>query len=467
MAKKNLISELSEQQLDELLAYTPTFSDKNHANIKARFMEEASRKVEKTKRPFRKAFLPYAAAILILMTSTAVFAAVTYLDLGHIFNSFFNNANVTNRFDVGKTVVREGIEITVISVYTDGLQAYAMLEIADLQENRLSNNLGLVFENRYYHAYIVTPIIYSEATRTALVSIRIDYQIPLDTNMAFTINDLLLGARNVIFEPIAFPLSLHARQRDMIVRAEWEEAASKGLIVDGGTTARIGLEEEPQLFLHINEIEETLPNADWAVITNIGLNNEFLHIQIRRTETWNLDSNFGHLNLLDENDEPIWSIFSIRRGDYTEYVFDIGSADRLDEITLAFAGMVVDAVVPGPWEFDISIAAQAEKVSAMLEIQNSQYFNQADITISPMTTSIRFFATNEMDSLEFVRRMRGYVMDFGDPFITLKDGTTVELFPDSVMFGSDGGISNFNSFYFDISQIFSITILDDEHLIER
>jgi len=467
MAKKILTSELSEQQLDELLAYTPAFSDKNHANIKARFIEETSRKDEKKKMSFRKALLSTAAAVMILITSTVVFASVADFDFGRIFNSFFSNTNVTDRFDVDKTVVQEGFEITVISAYTDGLQAYAMLEIADLQENRLSNNLRLVFENKYYHAYILTPIVYNEATRTALVGIRIDYQIPLGENMAFKIDYILLGARNVIFEPITFPLSLHAGQRDMITRTEWETVASRGLIVDGGTTSMIGLEQEPQFFLNINEIEETLPNADWAVITNIGLNNEFLHIQTRKTDAWNPNSNFGHLHLLDENHEAIRSIFSIRRGDYTEYVFDIGSADRLGEMTLAFVGMVVNAAVPGPWEFDISITAQAEKVSAILEIQNSQYFNQADVTISPMATSVRFFATNEMDSPEFVGRMRNHVMDFGNPFITLKDGSTVELFSDSDMFGSDGGISRFNSFYFDVSQIRSITILGDEYLIER
>ena len=465
MAKKDLTSELSDKQLDELLAYTPAFSDKNHANIKARFLEETNRKEEKKRVPFKKLFLSIAAAIMILVTSTMVFAAVTGFDFGRTFNSFFNNENVEDRFDVGKTIVQEGIAITVISAYTDGLQVFAMLEISDLQANRLSNNIRLVFDNRYYHAYIVTPIIYDEVTNSVLVGIKIDYQIQLVESIIFSIDYLLLGARNVLFEPISFPLSLHARQRDMITRAEWDTVASRGLIVDGGTTSMRGLEREPQFFLNLNEIEETLPNVSWAVITNIGLNDEFLHIQTRRTDAWNTNSNFGHLNLLDENNEPVQPAFSIQRGDYTENVFDIGSAGRLDEMSLAFMGMVVNEVISGSWEFNFPITAQAERLFVVAPLLNCSYFSHAYVEISPMVTSIRFFATYETDSLEFIQRMRGHSIYFGYPFITLKDGSIIELFSDSVMFGSDGGMTIFNSYYFDISQVFSITILGGEHLI--
>jgi len=465
VVKKNLTSELSDKQLDELLTYTPAFSDKNHTNIKARFLEETNRKEEKKMVSYRKLFLSAAAAIMILVTSTMVFAAVTDFDFGRIFGSFFNNENVEDRFDVGKTIVQEGIAITVISAYTDGLQVYAILEISDLQANRLSNNIRLVFDNRYNHAYIVTPIIYDEVTNSALVGIRIDYQIPLGENMIFNIDYLLSGARSVMLEPISFPLSLHARQRDMITREEWDAVTSRGLLVDGGTTSRRGLEREPQFFLNLNEIEETLPNADWAVITNIGLNDEFLHIQTRRTDAWNTNSNFGHLHLLDKYNEHVEPVFSIQRGDYTENVFDIGSAGGLDEMSLAFVGMAVNEVISGPWEFDFPIEAQAERLSVVAPLLNSSYFSHAYVEISPMATSIRFFATYETDCLEFVQRMRGHSIYFGSPFITLKDGSIVELFSDSDMFGSDGGMTTFNSYYFDVSQIFSITILGEEHLI--
>jgi len=465
VAKKDLTSELTEQQLDELLAYTPTFSDENNINIKTRFLEETSSKEETRRMTMKKFFISTAAAIMILVTSTAVFAAVTNFNLGQMFSSFFNNANVADRFDVGKTVVREDIEITVVSVYTDGTQVYAILEIRDLQGGRLSDNTALIFDNRYYHAHIVAPVDYNETTDTVLVGINIDYQLPLDSQIAFTIDYLLSGARHVMFEPIAFPIALHALERDMITRTEWDEAASQGQIADGGTNSMVGIERVPQLFLNIGEISETLPNINWAIISNIGFHDGFLHIQTRRTESWNPESNFGHLHLLDSNGEPVWSVFSLNRGEYTENVFDIGSVDSLDEMTLTFVGMTVNAVIPGPWAFDFPIATQADRITTTFELQNSQHFSHIDVNVSPMSTSIQFFAINETDSLELVGRMRGYVMDFGNPFITLKDGSIIELFSDSVMFGNDGGLAEFNSFFFDITQIYSITILGEEHLI--
>jgi len=77
MLSKNLVSKLPEEQLDELLAYTPDFSDKNLENIKRLSLEKMNTMESPTKRrrpSMRKLAAMIAAAVLILVTSTAIFA---------------------------------------------------------------------------------------------------------------------------------------------------------------------------------------------------------------------------------------------------------------------------------------------------------------------------------------------------------------------------------------------------------
>ena len=82
MPNKDLIPELSEKQIDELLAYTPKFDHKNLANIKARSLEKINHKEQPTmkKTTIRRSFGTAAAACLaILLTGITVFAAVRFL----------------------------------------------------------------------------------------------------------------------------------------------------------------------------------------------------------------------------------------------------------------------------------------------------------------------------------------------------------------------------------------------------
>jgi len=157
---ENLLSNLTEAQLDELLAYTPAFSETNLANIKARAFENIN---QDAKRKFsaKKFTLTLAAAVMLLAMSTAVLAAVTDLDFGQVFNSFFNNPAADNVMEVGKTVENNGIEITLMYAYTDGNHVYAMLEVRDLQGSRLSEHMRLMFDQNAF-AHIVTPVVYEQ-----------------------------------------------------------------------------------------------------------------------------------------------------------------------------------------------------------------------------------------------------------------------------------------------------------------
>jgi hypothetical protein len=75
MLPKNLISELSEEQLDELLAYAPSFSQKNLENIKRLSLEKLNPRENRRRTSMKKLIAIVAAAVLFLITSSALFAA--------------------------------------------------------------------------------------------------------------------------------------------------------------------------------------------------------------------------------------------------------------------------------------------------------------------------------------------------------------------------------------------------------
>ena len=176
---EKLIENLTDEQLDELLTYTPSFTKENLINIKARTFENvnnfaASRDANRRGKFITKKLVSLAAAaIVLLIMSTVVFASVAGFDLGHIFNSFFNNPAATNIIDVDKTVVDNGIEITAISAYTDGNQIYAMIAMRDLTGNRLDENMMLLSEIPYHSFAVSTPITYDPQQGRFLMGISI------------------------------------------------------------------------------------------------------------------------------------------------------------------------------------------------------------------------------------------------------------------------------------------------------
>jgi len=462
-AIEGLIADLSDEQLDELLAYVPAYSESSLDNIEARSLRMINAKNEAPKRKLstKKVTLTFLAAVLLLALSTAVLAAMTDLDLGQIFNSFFRNPAATNVIDVGKTVEANGAEITVLQAFTDGNEVHAILEIRDLYASRLREGMRLMFDmNTLAHAF--TPIVYNETNCVALVGINMNrHFMPIEVNdyLSFSIESLM-RTEFVLPSQIEFPLWLHAIERDMLSEEEWvSEAASRGS-ADGGIMGSYGR------FLKLGEIYEYLPGVDWVVLTNIGVYGNYLHVQTRRTNAW--EPNVGNIRLVDRYGTAMWAKYSAFVGDYKEEVFYIGDIENWDELSLAFGGgTVTTEVIYGPWDFYFPITARAQRISFNRQLQDSLHFSSVDVEISPMLTTIHLSPINNEDIAcyrEFFRSMIDYVNSFDVPFITLADGSRVELFMRDSMFCSEnGGSYFFASLYFDILDLHSITILDVEH----
>ena len=475
-----LVSNLTNQQLDELLAYVPAFSEENLANIKTRMFEKINSAPEehiptgKSRISIKKTFAVMAAAIMLLATSTAVFATVTDFDFGHFFNSMFNNPAAVNLMDIGQSVEVDGIKITVVSAYAVGNEVYAMLEIRDLYESRIGEDIAL-WSHRYAdaHVFVSTPVIYCEAEESALVGVFIwgFNDIEIGADISFSIENVLTGfwAGDEIID---FPLYMHALEREMVPFEQWGGMVTgTGQIntrVDGFMSCMAA--KLPEYLLIPGQMYKYLPGIDGIIITNIGFYNNMLHIQTRLTDAWNSESNTSplHFRIIDSYGNTIYPAVQLFVGDtrgYVEHLFNIGAVENLTDMHLAFWGIRYDSIISGPWQFDFPITAHASKRYITLVPLDSEYFNHIRLEIMPMATFVRLFSRIVRECDDFFEQLSGYVNSFGAPFMTLNDGRVIEMYSGDSSFFSRGGWAKYTTLYFDVSELYSITILGVEHRI--
>lgn len=471
----NLIANLTDEQLDELLAYTPAFSQANVANIKARSLEKIS---TDTKRGFsvKKLAVTLVAAVLLFAMSTAVLAYTTGFELGDIFNSFFNNPAAAHVMDVDKVVVNNGIEMTLVSAHTDGANLSAMLIVRDLEGNRFDDDFDLVINNelRLRLGYVSTPVVYDNQRGGFVMGINIA-QLPHFDNInvgdyfTFSVESVLSDMACFESMYVEFPLHEYAIERDMVTYLEWmQEVGTRGQGPRRWTDAR-----ELGTMLKPGELSIHLRGIDSIEITNIGFYNGNLHIQTRRTDYWDDNSNRVHIHI-DGINGVLIPTFQVISGQYQEDVFYVGEIDNLKEMRLGFWGIRAGTVTTGPWDFTFPVTAAAESITQAIQIQHSAYIGSVRMTISPMSTSINFrmLQHKERESNTTMPNVE-YFYSYGEPYFTLKDGTVVELFRGRFMTVSIFSICPrynevtllFNSVYFDISQIYSITIMGVVHRV--
>ena len=176
MPKQGLIPELSEEQLDELLAYTPEFSDKNLANIKAISFAKIKHKEKPVvkKSTIRRTFGVAAAACLaLLLTSITVFAAIRLLSSSEVAHQF-GDQGLTLAFEgddaihINETVYSGGYRFTLLSLvsgyaisdsalYAEGLsndRTYLVVAIEREDGSPMTDTMDEAFQPFYISPYI-------------------------------------------------------------------------------------------------------------------------------------------------------------------------------------------------------------------------------------------------------------------------------------------------------------------------
>jgi len=144
---ENLLSSLTEAQLDELLAYAPTFSEANLANIKARALEKIHHREKPImkKTTFRR-FGTVAAAIIAIMILTTSVLAVRH---------FLRPSEVAER--IGNAALSAAFEsesaININQSLASGSHTFTLLAVVsgeDISDHPIYNSTGEIHHDRTY-----------------------------------------------------------------------------------------------------------------------------------------------------------------------------------------------------------------------------------------------------------------------------------------------------------------------------
>jgi len=147
MPKKDLISELREEQLDELLTYAPTFSEKSLVNIKAHSLEKINHKEKPVmkKTTFRRFGTVVAAVLAVMVVSTTVFAAWHMMRPSEIVDRA-GNAALSAAFESESA-------ININQSITSGDHIFTLLAVVsgeNITDHPIYNSTGEILHDRTY-----------------------------------------------------------------------------------------------------------------------------------------------------------------------------------------------------------------------------------------------------------------------------------------------------------------------------
>ena len=168
----------------------------------------------------------------------------------------------------------------------------------------------------------------------------------------------------------------------------------------------------------------------------------------------------------------IHSSYDIRAGKYMEMLFDVGVNADLNDYRLSVSGVFYDHVIHGPWEFNFTVTSELPKQSTIVFPVDSPYFAKVEVEVTPMKTVlvINPHGSSELDAGEVtiqnvtidLNSMVEYVYSSDWTFLTLKDGSIVPLEPSDSIFDTDIGWASYQSEFFEIGELYSITICGEE-----
>ena len=511
MEYNNLITELNEERLDELLAYTPSFTAENVENIKKRCLQKKAIK----RRTGRRTLLVAAIAVAIISLSGVALAVSTGFDFGSFYNSLFNNPDVEEKIDVSQTAVSNGLEITLVSAVVDRYQAYLTIEIRDLEGDRLSDSMLVVIEDaagEVIHYIFTGPIIYNEAENKATIPLTVLYGVNIaELGEAYIFIDaiklLKIRTGNDLLD---FDLAGHAVDRVSTSLEVWHETNEKlgEAYVSGGWMGGLGFDgdidtaiwgegpERPVRPLEHGTMNLLIDGVDGVCISNIGIADGFLHVQFRSVaesaQERNKSYNFFNeqLCVIDGTGNVIDWYYCVTGYDH-ELMFDIGDRADFTDWRLALKSWAteIDEVIHGSWRIPFTVEKAMEHRTLIVYLNDDPVFSKLEVECSPVKFDIRMTGQGVFinERGESTRLVEGYDRDSGGrtsgieiqreyaneiveyyqsfelPYLTLEDGSIITLEPGNNMFDWLGGTVWCQTDYYDIETIRSITFCGVEY----
>ena len=518
-----MITELSEEQLDELLAYTPHFTAENVENIKRRCLQIKvdnrkvdSRKIDNRKadslkansrRTNRRTLLTAAVVAAIITLSGIALAVSSGFDFGSFYNSMFNNPDADGIIEVGEAAVSNGLEITLLSAFVDRYTAYLTIEIKDIEGDRLTDSIKVLNESYSDGIHFITtgPVIYDETEKKATLALTVQYGQNISElgTAALSIDAIITGVIKTENEALEFDIAAHATDNESISLEQWHEMLGGGsgystsagydIIEKGGAPWEIG-EPEPRP-LKPGDMSAEIGGIDWAVVSNAGIADGFLHIQVKfiyeNEHDMQSNKNIDKANfcIIDGTGNATGIYYQVNNSGYLDMMFEIDTDADLKDLTLALWGdqFIEDNAVRGSWNMNFAVDQSAQNRVLIAYPEESPVFSRLEVICSPVRVEIKMTVhdividengdiiryvdgyelrtdTEKLDiQKEYIDEIVEYYQSFDKPFLTLDDGSVIAIENQNNSFDWLGGSVWVSTDYYDIESIRSITFCGEEY----
>ena len=310
----SIITELNERRVDELLAYTPDYSDQNAENIRKLFMHKTARKHKAGRRLLLAAAI---AAVAVALSGIAL--AATGYDFSSIFDSIFSNRKAAPyiRTGDGITVVSNAGDVSVepLAAFYEPARCglYIKLRIDDLAEAGVLSD-SLFFLNSGIDVNTGRVIVDFIDANTITASL--------------FISPVMNAESTVRFNTIASGIT------------GYYEAQLTGFNIG----EHIGIESSV-----------IVQGAEFVEITGITLDRGMLMIEFHDSDPSVYGWGSAFLGVMSPDGETIWGdgiSTNTMTGERCAYI-EIGKANP-DDLTLVWNGQRADHTITGNWEFTIS-----------------------------------------------------------------------------------------------------------------
>jgi len=200
--KRTCITELDEKQLDELLAYTPSFTSQNMENIEKLFLQKITSK--RRSMTIRRGLLIAAVVAIISVVSIAALAAtgIINVDIRGFYDSIFSNPEsspyIANEDLITITGSGSDLVIKPIAGFIDEPRVYIQLELTTQTDKQFPETL-FFYNNGFWISEGDTEITVIDE-HSAIVSFK--------TSMGFASRDPQSGELHFSFDAISSAVGL-------------------------------------------------------------------------------------------------------------------------------------------------------------------------------------------------------------------------------------------------------------------
>jgi len=405
---KHPLEDLSEQQLEEVSVYDIPMTEVNMHNIYNRFLQE--RKPHKSGN--RRRLLT---AILVAVIAVALVGFTNADRIQMLYYKLFGGTVQLEQNDyskIGESATEQGFRMEVLSAVRDGENLYLLIDITDIEQNRLSDDLntyvGIEGISKNAGELSVTGaktelLEYNGSRKTATLGVHAIGSFNED-EAVLTIPNFSCGEVNVDHD--VPEIDLYSLVKDTPQAFQRFDAFSLG---GWSLSARDSAFADPtkiEDILVLDVIELHIPGYSKDYISNIAYRDGMLHVQYNCGDNRG-SGDYGLATIrhreTGEDLAPLYTlIYGINYLDSPEFrdtypnvhierVYELESLEALNDYILHVAGRYYEKVYHGPWRVRFSAPMEITSVDLPVSGQLSvsgQSIEIKRVTVTPLSVTI-------------------------------------------------------------------------------